>query len=137
MKQCLTILFLTAFAAGLSGQSVTTLDSISLQDPAALVQVTPLAADSLSSSFHIIVGEGMPAHYHAAHTEVVYVLAGEGEMRLGERTLRVKAGDFIHIPRGTVHAVKVTSETPMRVLSVQTPYFDGTDRIWVDTGRKE
>ena len=41
-------------------------------------------------------------------------------------------GDIIFIPMNTVHSLKVTSSIPVKVLSVQSPRFDGKDRIFVD-----
>jgi mannose-6-phosphate isomerase-like protein (cupin superfamily) len=62
----------------------------------------------------------------------VYVIDGEAEMRLGDKTVKIKNGDIIFIPKGTVHAVKVTSKRPLKVLSVQAPHSDGTDRVFVN-----
>ena len=71
-------------------------------------------------------------HYHQDHAETVYILEGTGTMTLGEDTIQVKAGDFIYIPPGTHHSVVVTSEEPMKVLSVQAPEFKGVDRHFVE-----
>ena len=64
------------------------------------------------------------------HTEQVYVLAGEGEMIIGEEKQMVRAGDYIHIPQGVRHGVFVKGEEPLKVLSVQSPRFTGKDRIF-------
>jgi mannose-6-phosphate isomerase-like protein (cupin superfamily) len=53
-------------------------------------------------------------------------------MRLGDKTVKIKNGDIIFVPKGTVHAVKVTSKRPLKVLSVQAPHSDGTDRVFVN-----
>jgi mannose-6-phosphate isomerase-like protein (cupin superfamily) len=50
-------------------------------------------------------------------------------MQLGEQIKAIKKGDFIFIPKNTFHAVKTTSEIPLKVISLQAPFFDGTDRI--------
>jgi mannose-6-phosphate isomerase-like protein (cupin superfamily) len=94
--------------------------------------VVPLHADSACSSFLICVPRSVPPHFHVHHTEHVSVLSGEGTMRLGDSTFTVAAGRSIVIPKGTVHAVVTTSIEPLRVISVQAPYFDGTDRVFVD-----
>src|SRR5271170_2467017 len=36
-----------------------------------------------------------PCHYHCANEELLYVLAGEGTLRLGEERVAVRAGSFI------------------------------------------
>src|SRR5919199_6898457 len=39
-------------------------------------------------------------HLHHAYTESFYVLAGEIEFRVAERTVRCAAGAFVHVPPG-------------------------------------
>lgn len=96
------------------------------------IYVRPLASDSLSSSFLIFIKKEVKKHRHADHTEQVYILDGEGEMSLAEKTFKVKKGDIIFIPKNTPHSLKVTSSIPVRVLSIQSPMFDGKDRIIVE-----
>jgi len=95
-------------------------------------EVNPLHSDSLASSFIICVPKEVKAHYHAAHTEHVVVIAGEAEMLLGDSLFIIRAGDAIAIPRGTVHAARTLSVDPLRVISIQSPRFDGTDRVPVE-----
>ncbi len=95
--------------------------------------IIPLASDSNCSSFVIRVEEEVKAHYHASHTENLYVIRGKAQMQLGDTTLLIQAGDFINIPPNTIHSVKVTSMDWLEVISVQSPEFKGEDRIWVET----
>lgn len=95
-------------------------------------EVLPLHSDSLASSFLICVPKEVKAHYHAAHTEHVVVLEGEGEMLLGDSLFTIRKGDTIAIPRGTVHAARTISVDPLRVISIQSPRFDGSDRVPVE-----
>jgi len=53
-------------------------------------------------------------------------------MILGDKTIKVKKGDIIFIPKNTVHSLKVNSQTPMKVVSIQSPFFDGTDRVFIE-----
>ncbi len=92
------------------------------------VEVYPLAGDSLVSSFLIYVNEQVKPHYHAEHSEQVMVLEGQGSMMLDDSLFTVNPGDFIFIPRGAVHSVYKISEVPLKVISIQAPYFDGRDR---------
>jgi len=92
----------------------------------------PIASDSLSSSFVIFIKKEVKKHKHIEHTENVYVLEGEGEMVLADKTFKVKKGDVVFIPKNTVHSLKVTSSFPLKALSIQSPYFDGKDRIFVE-----
>lgn len=84
--------------------------------------------DSLASSFIIWVKKEVKLHKHNFHTENVYVIEGSGVMKLGDAEFEIKQGDYIFIPKNTPHRVKVTSEIPLKILSVQSPYFDGKDR---------
>ncbi len=92
------------------------------------VHVKPLDKDEHACTYLIWVKEKVAEHYHAEHTEVVYIIEGEGTMTLNDETLKVKPGDYIFIPAETRHSVQVLSDTPMKALSVQTPFFDGSDR---------
>lgn len=96
------------------------------------VHVTPLHSDSACSSFLICIDKEVRPHLHRAHTEHVFVLDGEATMRLGDSTRVIHAGETIIIPPGTPHAVQVNGGAPLRVISVQSPFFDGTDRVWLD-----
>ena len=93
------------------------------------VEVYPLGGDSLVSSFLIYVNDQVQQHYHAEHSEHVYVLEGRGTMMLDDSIFTVNPGDFVFIPRGTVHSASKISEEPLKVISIQAPYFDGSDRI--------
>jgi mannose-6-phosphate isomerase-like protein (cupin superfamily) len=90
-----------------------------------------LFGDSLVTSFCIIIPTEVKAHKHASHSEHVMVIEGEGRMRIGNENLTVKAGDLIFIPANTVHSVRSIGKVPLKVLSIQAPQFDGTDRIFV------
>lgn len=92
----------------------------------------PIGSDSLASSFVIFIKKEVKAHKHVTHTEHVYILEGEGEMILGDKKIKVKKGDIVFIPKGTVHSLKVTSSKPCKVLSVQSPMFDGKDRVFIE-----
>ena len=91
-----------------------------------------IASDSLASSFVIFIKKEVKKHKHISHTEHVCVLEGEGEMLLGEKSFKLKKGDILFIPKNTVHSLKVTSTVPMKILSVQSPLFDGKDRVFVE-----
>ncbi|MCP2341596.1 cupin domain-containing protein [Actinomadura rupiterrae] len=69
---------------------------------------------------------GPPPHRHAGVDHVWYLLAGGLEILLGERTLRLTAGDFAFVPRGLVHAFANGGDRPATLLQVDTPHaLDG------------
>jgi len=128
MKYIYSIAALVFFSAGafcqrdLSNRSKPTSDNISVER---------LSGDSLTTSFLIQIREEVPLHYHAYHSEHVYVLSGSGEFILDGDTSVVSEGTYMFIPKQSEHHVKVTSDNPMRVLSIQSPEFTGKDRIKV------
>jgi quercetin dioxygenase-like cupin family protein len=63
-------------------------------------------------------GVGAPPHDHD-FGEAYYVLTGSLALTIGGREVVLGAGDFIHIPGGTVHAFKATSDTPAQFMVLQ------------------
>lgn len=51
-------------------------------------------------------GGGPPPHIHHREDESFYLVKGELEIRLGDRTVLAKSGDFVNIPKGTAHSFK-------------------------------
>ncbi|MGI8924165.1 MAG: quercetin 2,3-dioxygenase [Fimbriimonadales bacterium] len=61
-------------------------------------------------------GGGPPPHIHHGEDETFYLVHGALEMRLGDKTIKASAGDFVNIPRGTVHNFKnVGSDTAVMI----------------------
>ena len=46
-----------------------------------------------------------PRHTHPGE-EIIYVIEGELEYEIGGKPARVKAGDVLFVPAGTIHSVK-------------------------------
>lgn len=90
----------------------------------------PLYSDSLASGFVIFIKKEVKEHKHALHSENILVLEGEAVMKIEGKSFSIKKGDMIFVPKGTWHYVKVSSNVPLKVLSVQSPNFDGKDRIF-------
>lgn len=91
-----------------------------------------LFTDSLSSSFVIIIKSEVKAHKHLYHSEHVIVQSGEGIMKMSDKEFLIKPGDVIFIPKNTVHSVIVKGKKPLKVLSIQSPRFDGNDRVMME-----
>jgi quercetin dioxygenase-like cupin family protein len=66
------------------------------------------------------LGSGPPPHEHP-WDEAYYVVDGEVDFTLGDASRRVRAGDFLYAPGGTVHAFRGASERPARVLVFDAP----------------
>ncbi len=120
---------LIIFTGGILNAQFISMDTISVSGEYENVSSKKLYSDSLVTTFEIWVKKEVPLHKHAFHTEQVIVLEGEGNMRLGDEWKVIKPGDLIIIPQGTLHQVMVTSSIPLKVLSIQAPEFDGSDRV--------
>ncbi len=127
MKCILLLIFLLPMSV--YSQIIISKDSLTPPSDFTNIYVQKIAGDSLVSTFVIFIKENVPLHKHQYHSENVLILEGEGIMTLGAITKEIKAGDLIFIPANTFHEVKVTSEKPLKVISIQAPEFDGTDRV--------
>lgn len=71
-------------------------------------------------------GGGPPPHVHSREDETFYVVSGSLEILLGDKTHRAKAGDFVYIPRGTVHRFKnVGSGNAVQLVTFSPAGMDG------------
>lgn len=79
---------------------------------------------------HVSNPKGIPLHTHDEHDEVVQVLDGECEVRVGEERRRLKKGDTFFAPKGTPHGISGTGT----FLSVYGPAFDPKkpDRAFIE-----
>ncbi len=64
---------------------------------------------------------GPPPHVQHREDEAFYVLEGEYEFHVEDRTLRVGEGSLIYVPRGNLHAHNNVGEGIGRMLMSQTP----------------
>ncbi|MCW3077235.1 MAG: hypothetical protein JWO32_1844 [Bacteroidetes bacterium] len=137
MSYFVAIIALLCFTAG-SAQTlndkggVMNVDTIGTESKSLNLYNSPLYSDSLASSFCIVIKQEVKAHKHLNHCEHVIVNDGEGQMKLADKTFSIKKGDVIFIPKNTIHSVKRTGEKPLKVISIQAPFFDGKDRIMIE-----
>ena len=69
----------------------------------------------------IPAGGGPPLHIHHREDESFYLLDGTVEITLGEKKVKATTGDFVQIPRGSVHAFRNTGSTTARMLLLFSP----------------
>lgn len=96
------------------------------------VTVHSMCSDTHESAYLIWVKDSVKPHYHQKHTELIYVISGRGNFYVGQEVYRLKEGDFVRIPEGSIHSFKTTSSEEVKVISIQTPEFKGKDRVWVE-----
>ncbi|MGO9109037.1 MAG: cupin domain-containing protein [Thermoguttaceae bacterium] len=63
-------------------------------------------------------GQSNPLHLHGNSDEVIYVLSGSCEQRVGDETIILKAGDTLRIPAGVPHQAKALGNEPLKSLVV-------------------
>ena len=61
--------------------------------------------------------EAVGRHTHADLDEIIYVVAGEGAIRLGTEAVSIGPASMTAIPRGTAHSIERRGRTPLIVLS--------------------
>jgi uncharacterized cupin superfamily protein len=63
-----------------------------------------------------------PFHYHCANEELIYVLEGEGTLRIADQRIALRAGSFAAMPAGRDHAHRLynSSAAALRYLCVST-----------------
>lgn len=91
--------------------------------------------EHLSANLSILREDGDALHVQPVHDELVLILEGECGFRVGEETTRVRAGDLICIPRGTLHG-PIVDRGPVATLSIFAPHFDRTKKniLWSRDG---
>ncbi|HEX2992575.1 MAG TPA: cupin domain-containing protein [Anaerolineales bacterium] len=75
---------------------------------------------------------GSPLHIHHKEDEVIYVLNGEIEIRLGQNTLHIPVGGIVHLPKKVPHALYNPLKTSLKIMVHTIPgglegYFNEVD----------
>ena len=67
------------------------------------MRVSGCEAGGIRPCVHVIPGKTNPEHWHTAAEEIVYMLQGECDFRVGEESLHLKPGQTLFIPMGVKH----------------------------------
>jgi uncharacterized cupin superfamily protein len=76
------------------------------------------------SYFELPAGKtAFPFHFHSAIEEAIFVLEGQGTLRIGKDTVDVRAGDYVALPPGpdAPHALTSAGTGPLRYLCLSAP----------------
>ena len=90
------------------------------------VRIGPLVgAKDLGYSYDVVPPgkRSCPFHSHRGEEEMFFVVRGEGTLRYGGETRRIRAGDVICCPTGgpeTAHQIVNDSNAPLAYLSIST-----------------
>jgi len=75
----------------------------------------------------LAVGAATIPHHHAVTEEIYYILAGSGDMTLGDDTRAVGPGDAIAIPPGLRHTIRNTGSSELVFLCTCAPGYEHAD----------
>ena len=64
---------------------------------------------------------GPPPHIHHDQDESFYVVEGQLEIMVGGEVREAKAGDFVHVSKGTPHSFANRSQTPAKMVATFVP----------------
>lgn len=84
-------------------------------------------ADQTGGAYSLFVGisppgGGVPPHQHTREAEAFYILEGAFDIVIGEETMTVGAGAFVHLPAGVPHAYRnARADGPSRALVLTVP----------------
>jgi mannose-6-phosphate isomerase-like protein (cupin superfamily) len=76
-------------------------------------------------------GGGPPPHIHRNEDETFYVLEGTPTFRLGDDRVVATPGDFVNVPKGTLHCFRNISLQPVRMILTFTPA--GIEKFFEET----
>ncbi len=132
MKFKLCFFLLVFYLLPITAQDVRPLKRVAPEETYDNIKAIPLFSEKDVSSYVIFIKKDVKLHVHRNHTEQVIVLSGKGVLTLGNETIPIRKGDYIIIPKGVQHAVRVKGRKPLKVLSVQAPQFHGKDRYFIE-----
>lgn len=76
--------------------------------------------------FELSPGEEVPPHIHHNEEEILYIVSGEVESRVGDERIDAPAGTCHTIPRGTVHGQANHGSEPATLLvAFAPPHLEG------------
>ena len=84
-------------------------------------KVSAQDTDGAMCVFEFTGGSSGPRHLHYDQDEWIYVLDGEFNFEVGDRTFRVVAGESVFIPRKVPHVWACLSGKPGKIINVYQP----------------
>jgi uncharacterized RmlC-like cupin family protein len=79
----------------------------------------PLACSTGGAATLVQINEPLAEHTHQDADEFIYVIAGQGTARLGDRQEPLGPAVFMLIPRGVAHTFTVGAKKPLVLLSMR------------------
>jgi hypothetical protein len=76
-----------------------------------------LACNPMETVRLLQMREGIAPHVHERGDEIIYVIAGEGAVRIGSETTPVRAGSLVVVTNGNDHGFERRGKNPLIVMS--------------------
>ena len=73
-------------------------------------------ADVSVATMMVLPGKTSPAHRHDNVNEVIHVIKGTAEQRVGNRWATVAAGSTVFVPKGAIHQTQNIGDAPVSML---------------------
>ena len=67
------------------------------------------------------VGQGTPAHLQHYEDEAFFILEGTYQFRLGDKNIQAGVGDYLFVPRETIHAFTNVGTAMARMVIIVSP----------------
>jgi hypothetical protein len=81
------------------------------------VKESILACKPLETVRLLQMRDNIAPHVHDRVDEVIYVVAGEGAVRIGEEENPIRAGSLVFVPNGNGHSIERRGKNPLIVVS--------------------
>jgi quercetin dioxygenase-like cupin family protein len=78
-------------------------------------------------------GGGSPPHIHHREDEAFFILEGNYEFQLGDKTLELGPGSFLFVPRGIPHSGRNVGTTMSSMLVIVSPA--GLENFFIEMGQ--
>jgi mannose-6-phosphate isomerase-like protein (cupin superfamily) len=98
--------------------SLTDLAEQMLRDQAPLVE-REIGCSVATASQLVLIRETLTSHTHADADEMVYLVAGDATLKIGDKDTQISAGWFGIVPRGSPHSVAKRGRNAPIILSIR------------------
>lgn len=80
--------------------------------------------EHLTANIGVISDSGNALHTQKDHDELLVIIEGNVDFKVGKETKSVSKGDLVFIPKATIHGPILKEGQSFAALSVFAPYFD-------------
>lgn len=75
-------------------------------------------------------GGKSPIHYHKEASECQFVLEGEGQLKVGNKKVKITPGDLVKIPAGESHCTSNKGSVPLKLLCLLAKAWTFEDTVF-------